>query len=75
MRLFLLSGLLHLAIALRLVPALPLAGGVLLACLLLASAVLVPMGLMAGASPGRRAPTSSPPPACSRSACSPRCWS
>ena len=47
MRLFLLSGLLHLAIALRLVPALPLAGGVLLACLLLASAALVPMGLMA----------------------------
>jgi predicted MPP superfamily phosphohydrolase len=47
MRLFVLSGVLHLLIALRLVPALPLAGGVAVAAWLLASAVLVPMGLMA----------------------------
>src|SRR4051812_43069866 len=47
MRLFVLSGVLHLLIALRLVPALPLAGAVAVAAWLLASAVLVPMGLMA----------------------------
>ena len=47
MRLFVLSGLLHLLIALRLVPHLPLAGGIALAAWLLASAALVPMGLMA----------------------------
>jgi len=47
MRLFVLSGLLHFVIALRLVPALPLAAGIAVAAWLLASAVLVPMGLMA----------------------------
>jgi predicted MPP superfamily phosphohydrolase len=47
MRLFVVSGLLHFVIALRLVPALPLAPGIAVAAWLLASAILVPMGLTA----------------------------
>ncbi len=47
MRLFVLSGLLHLLIGIRLVPDLPLAAGVALALLLAASAALVPLGMMA----------------------------
>lgn len=47
MPLFLLSLLVHGFIALRLLPALPLAGGIALGAWLLVSAVLVPMGLMA----------------------------
>jgi predicted MPP superfamily phosphohydrolase len=47
MRLFFLSALLHLLVGVRLVPALPASGGLVLAAWLLASAVLVPMGLMA----------------------------
>ena len=47
MRLFLLSAVLHLLVALRLVPALPLPGGIAVAAWLLVSAVLAPMGLMA----------------------------
>ena len=42
-----LSAALHLYIGLRLVPALPLPGGIALALVLLASAALVPAGLLA----------------------------
>ncbi|HZY17292.1 MAG TPA: metallophosphoesterase [Ramlibacter sp.] len=46
-RLFVLSAVLHLLIGLRLIPFLPLPAGLTLGTWLLASAVLVPMGLMA----------------------------
>jgi len=47
LKLFLLSGLLHFLIGVRLLPALPLAAAIALGLLLALSAVLVPMGLMA----------------------------